>query len=271
MTKRTDEKLVEQAVQMYRDGGTAPTIARSMGMSDTVLYRELKARGIVPSDLMRRGDRGAANRKLPLNAGRQIVAEYRDGASLNALAAKYGVSAVAIRHALKQQGEPRRRRGGIIKDFSDDQREEMARMWKAGESQTLIGARFGVTQTVISRVLSGMGAEVRPRHARGERHGSWRGGRSNAGNYIAVLVMADSPFASMRRSQGYVMEHRLVMAEALGRPLTAHETVHHINGDTRDNRLENLQLRNGKHGAGTVWRCRDCGSQYVEAIELKGH
>lgn len=49
---------------------------------------------------------------------------------------------------------------------------------------------------------------------------------------------------------GMIAEHRFVLSEAIGRPLGANENVHHKNGDSLDNRIENLELWNTYQPAG---------------------
>jgi len=94
---------------------------------------------------------------------------------------------------------------------------------------------------------------------------SWKGGRSvNSHGYVLVYA----PNFSKPGKNGVALEHRVVMENSLGRPLTESESVHHINGIRDDNRIENLQLRQGKHGRGTRMVCLDCGSHNVGHLPL---
>lgn len=80
----------------------------------------------------------------------------------------------------------------------------------------------------------------------GERSPAWKGGVTyfrKHGNYKPIkYVRCPRPFGAMARKDGYVMEHRLLVAQAIGRPLLRREVVHHGNHDPQDNRLHNLML-----------------------------
>lgn len=70
------------------------------------------------------------------------------------------------------------------------------------------------------------------------------------GNYGGVrYVRAPTWALPMARKDGYISEHRLVMARMLGRLLTRREVVHHRDHDPSNNRPENLELfaSNGEH------------------------
>lgn len=85
----------------------------------------------------------------------------------------------------------------------------------------------------------------------GEQSHSWKGGRRvNRYGYVEVKLTPESPYWEMACKTGYIREHRLVMAQLLGRCLKGWEEVHHKGVHyplcTKENKAdrspENLQL-----------------------------
>lgn len=90
------------------------------------------------------------------------------------------------------------------------------------------------------------------------------------------LYLPDHPMA---RSNGHIREHRLVTAEKLGRDLRSDEVVHHINGDDKDNRPENLEVLTEREHLKLHWteglyqkNCERIGKVYCKICgEYKEH
>jgi hypothetical protein len=74
----------------------------------------------------------------------------------------------------------------------------------------------------------------------GGGNANWTGPKKRK---ISGHILAYAPDHPNAR-KNYVAEHRLVMEAILGRYLNENDVVHHINGVTDDNRIENLCLCN---------------------------
>jgi D-sedoheptulose 7-phosphate isomerase len=78
-----------------------------------------------------------------------------------------------------------------------------------------------------------------------EKNPLWKGGTTKQKTgYVWKKLSRDDKFFEMAFDNGYVPEHRYVMATKLGRPLKCYEQVHHINCIKDDNRPDNLELVN---------------------------
>lgn len=102
-----------------------------------------------------------------------------------------------------------------------------------------IGKLFGCSSTPILQVVKKLGicrsiseaARVGNIHKR-ENNANWKGGRSTHNGYIIV-----------KQDNGkYYPEHYLVMEKEIGRKLLPEEIVHHIDGNKKNNQIENLIL-----------------------------
>lgn len=75
---------------------------------------------------------------------------------------------------------------------------------------------------------------------KGAKSHLWKGGKTiDASGYFRVY-MPNHP----NNYSGYVLEHRYVFEQYIGRLLNTNEIIHHINNNKKDNRIENLVLLN---------------------------
>ena len=129
-----------------------------------------------------------------------------------------GVDAVAVHYWIKKHNIPSRRTNKIVHPHTYTSAEKLA-----------LSHRFK------GRCVS---EETRKKMADAKRLKGMGAKKKRTDGYIAIYF----PSYPSSNSEGFVMEHRYLMEQSLGRQLTEGEVVHHKNHDKADNRLENLLL-----------------------------
>lgn len=262
LTAEQDAEIARQFVE----GTDVPELVLQWGGSRNLIVNSLRLSGVYET-------RRVLYRYTPEQEA-AVVAQFTAGVGIGQLQETFGGSYWSVVHVLERHGvyKQRKRPGRPRRVWTDAEVEEMCAMWDAGDSKSKIAHHFGIQEAKAHEVLEMAGRTVvyRTGAGSGPTHSQWKGGRVKLSKgYIGILVDQDGPIGwAMRRGSGYVPEHRLVMAHSLGRTISDSETIHHINGDRTDNRLENLQLRQGEHGSGVVMQCLDCGSHNVEAVPI---
>jgi len=74
---------------------------------------------------------------------------------------------------------------------------------------------------------------------KGSGNNQWKGGKKKDSQGYIHLLKPEHPFSDIK---GYILEHRIIMEQKIGRYLNSKEVIHHINGIKNDNRIENLRL-----------------------------
>lgn len=217
----------------------------------------------------------ANHRKFDDDQEKKILTMFDAGQSTTKIAKRLKAHPETVRTVVRSFGRVLRR--GPTAKVEEAHRSFMVEEYARGRSAEDIAQELEVHTTTVLRCLHEAGVEVRPAGFRsGSDHHAWTGGRHvTEDGYVRVWLTSDDPFYGMAqrhsKNGGYVLEHRLVMARSLGRPLEEHETVHHVDGNKQNNDRSNLQLRQGRHGKGSVLVCADCGSHNLIHAPLESN
>jgi transposase-like protein len=202
--------------------------------------------------------------KVTDDQARSAAARFNAGERMSDLAAEYGCNVKTLRKAMRRIGYDSSKRPTPPKKMTPEMTARLIELYDAGVTHEAIKEQLGLSRYTIHYALKKLG---RPR-----RYKTW----TNHDGYQYMTIPNKHPLAeAFRVMRGKpnninIPVHRFVMAEHLGRALMPWETVHHIDGNRGNNDIDNLQLRQGRHGKGATFSCMNCGSHNIVAVPLPG-
>lgn len=201
-----------------------------------------------------RNNKGQFNKGAqPYNKGKtrynhaEVIGAYNKLHNMSEVARSLKMTHVSVAKILKEHNIER------VKATRHKKREayktQILKMYNAGYSSTKIVKLLNneVSYTTIITCLKEAGIEVRAAgFQKREQNPAWNGGITLDERGYVLIKSNNHP---RRNNNGYVREHIVVAEQKINRPLKKGETVHHINGDVKDNRPENLFVfeNRGKH------------------------
>jgi HNH endonuclease len=134
--------------------------------------------------------------------------------------------------------------------LTKEQEEELVFLYNLGAVPKWLAPRYNLKPGRIPAILKRLGQVA----------------RGGAGTGAGKVSINRDGYRMLHIGRKWVLEHRVIMAEYIGRPLTKEENVHHKNGDRLDNRIENLELWSVKQPPGQ--RIEDKVQYAQEILEL---
>ena len=200
--------------------------------------------------------------KVTDDQARKAAERFDSGERMRGIAAELGCNEDTLRKAMRRIGYDRSGRTTPPRTMTPDVIQRLLELYDDGVTHVRISQELGISRYSIHYTLKRLG--------RGRRYKTW----DNHDGYRQMTIPVSHPLraafeATLGKSKNlYISVHRFVMAEHLGRALMPWETVHHIDGDRKNNAIENLQLRQGRHGKGSTFSCMECGSHNIIAVPL---